>query len=355
MRQFKSILVFFVFLLIGSLLLIDPGISQAAVSKAFTLCATAILPTLFPFFVLADLWIRTGNAEQISILSAPVIEKLFHLSGNIAPAFLLGMVGGYPVGARTIGQLYKNEQITKEEAEQALLFCNNAGPAFLIGFVGGKVFRSTYIGLILFVIHVSSAIWVGILTRPKKISKVPIYNIKKFIKSNISNELTKSITNGGQTAILVCTYIILFSIIIEIAAKVIPSSSFTIPLLCLMELTNGLDQLIHSQLPMHFQFVFASFLLGFGGLSILLQSSSLLFSAGLQIKKLMIGKLLHGLCSAFFAMLLYPAISQKALPVFYNMGEAKIFLCQNIFGIQIPLIFLFITKITTGKQKNNRI
>ena len=55
---------------------------------------------------------------------------------------LLGVTGGYPLGADAVARLRRSGALTREQAERALAFCNNSGPAFLVGAagVGGALF-----------------------------------------------------------------------------------------------------------------------------------------------------------------------------------------------------------------------
>ena len=72
-----------------------------AVRDGLALCAQSVVPALFPFFVLSGLFISMGCAGVL----APALGRLPGVSPAGASAFLLGAVGGYPVGARTVGQL----------------------------------------------------------------------------------------------------------------------------------------------------------------------------------------------------------------------------------------------------------
>ena len=359
LQRFKHVLIMALFLFTGYLFLANSEIAKFAVSEGLKLCATAILPALFPFFILSDLWIRSGNAAQIADMFSPVIEKLFHISGNTTPAFLLGLIGGYPIGIRTISQLYLEKFISKDDAEKAMLFCNNAGPAFIIGIVGIHVFHSVNAGILLYVIHVVSAILIGFLLRPKLCAKnqTAIQKPKSII--NRTNELTTAITNGGQTALLVCTYVLLFSLIIEIIhaefSNMIPKTLFVF-LSGLIELTNGIHMLAAAGMSESTRFVAASFFLGFGGSCIIMQSLSLISSTGLSTKNILIGKTLHGLCSALLARLLWPVCSFTAVSSFSNITQQSYTRSIILSAIFVPFVFIiFLTKITTGKQKNNRI
>ena len=68
--------------------------TKQGIMRGLNLCAEGILPNLYPFFILSDLWIRSGAANWLSEKLAPIMELLFHLPGTASIAFLLGNVGG---------------------------------------------------------------------------------------------------------------------------------------------------------------------------------------------------------------------------------------------------------------------
>ncbi|MDR1299354.1 MAG: sporulation protein, partial [Oscillospiraceae bacterium] len=121
-------------------LVIYTGESVKAAMYGLELCANVIVPSLFPFFVLSSLMVDTGAARRIGAPLGRVMRPLFNVRGECAAAVVLGIIGGYPVGARTVINLYENGDCSKAEAERLLSFCNNSGPAFIFGVVGAGVF-----------------------------------------------------------------------------------------------------------------------------------------------------------------------------------------------------------------------
>lgn len=107
-----------------------PDVSAAAAREGVALCLQTVLPSLFPFFVLSSLLVQSDVPRLLSRAMAGVMYPLFGVSGAGASALILGLLGGYPVGARTVAELYGRGEIAREEAEQLLAFCNNSGPGF---------------------------------------------------------------------------------------------------------------------------------------------------------------------------------------------------------------------------------
>ena len=69
--------------------------------------------------------------------------------GEGSYAFIMGIISGYPVGAKIVNKFIEDGTCTKQEAERMLAFTNNSGPLFIIGTVGISLFGDTTIGIIL--------------------------------------------------------------------------------------------------------------------------------------------------------------------------------------------------------------
>ncbi|MBO7739128.1 MAG: sporulation protein, partial [Oscillospiraceae bacterium] len=130
----------------ASALVCFPAEAVEAASSGLKLCLDVIVPSLFPFFVISTLTVEMGLAEKMGRLIEPLMRKLFNVSGACASAFVLGFVGGYPVGAKTAIALYERGECSRREAERLLSFCNNSGPAFILGVVGAGVFSDNRVG-----------------------------------------------------------------------------------------------------------------------------------------------------------------------------------------------------------------
>ena len=115
------------------MLLLSPQISVAAARKGMELWWSTVVPSLLPFFMLSSLLQQLGLPGILGRLLYPVTQKLFGIGGAGASALLLGVTGGYPLGADAVARLRRSGALTREQAERALAFCNNSGPAFLVG------------------------------------------------------------------------------------------------------------------------------------------------------------------------------------------------------------------------------
>ena len=123
-----------------------PEAAAAAAKSGLLLCGDLIIPSLFPFFILSTLTVSLGFSSLLGRLLEPMMQPLFHQSGAGASALVLGFIGGYPVGAKTVCTLYQEQLCSREQAQCLLAFCNNSGPAFIVGAAGIAVFQSAKIG-----------------------------------------------------------------------------------------------------------------------------------------------------------------------------------------------------------------
>ncbi len=140
------------------------GVRQS-VSEALTLCARTVIPSQFLFLAASSLLVSLGVGEVLAPRLEFLMWPLFRVDGAGATALILGLVGGYPIGARTAAELYRENLVSEAEAERLLAFCNTANPAFLISVLGAGVFGSVRVGIWLWLIHVLSALLTGILFR----------------------------------------------------------------------------------------------------------------------------------------------------------------------------------------------
>ena len=147
----------------AALLLLRPQEAASAVRAGLALCAGTVVPSLFPFFVVVSLLLRLGLADCLQGVCGPFMGPMFHLRGVCALPLLTGLLGGYPSGAKTAADLYAAGELTRQEAELLLGFCDNCGPAFLVGYVGASVLGSPQAGARLFLIHIAAALLTGLL------------------------------------------------------------------------------------------------------------------------------------------------------------------------------------------------
>ena len=163
--KFKKLPALIFCLLLMIFLLSDPKTASENVKNSISMCLFSLIPALFPFFVLSSLLCGMGVSRTLSRVLSKPFRHVFGVSGDGALPLLLGFLGGYPTGVRTVCTQYASGQITKHEAQRLLLFTGNTGPAFIIGAAGLGIFASVKAGFILYAFHILSALIIGIFCR----------------------------------------------------------------------------------------------------------------------------------------------------------------------------------------------
>ena len=332
----KNVFSFLILLFIISLVIFSSSNLQSA-KYGLIIWATSVVPSLFPFFVATELLSFTNISQILGRIFSIFMKPLFNINGEGAFAVIMGLICGYPVGAKIACDFRKNNILSKIECERLLSFTNNSNPIFIIGTVGISMYGSSLIGFLLLITHIISSFTVGFLFifwNNTHLSEKINYNIeskKRSISfSNIGEIISNSIYSAISTLMIIGGFIVLFSVIISILKVSHLLSVFTIfvypifkllhiPLtfassflIGLLEITNGIS--IISNIHIKFisiNLILTSFLLGIGGISVFLQILSITSKTDLSIKPYIIGKILQGLFSAFFTFIFI-----KMFPIF---------------------------------------
>ena len=295
-------------------LVFAPAEAIESARYALTLCAELIVPSLLPFFTASALLIRLQVPAMLGRMLAPLSEKLWGVSGIGASAFLAGICGGYPLGAQTVAEMAAEKQLTKEEAERLLAFCNNSGPSFCVGVIGCGVFDSRKAGIVLYAIHVLSALLVGTLFRGKASSSEPV---RENAPPSFSAALVGAIRQSVSAVLSVCGFVVCFCVLTGLLESLGVLSAAAKALACplgaderlthafltgLLELGSGIGCM--RGLPIStVLFSMSAFLTGWGGLSVTFQTAAVLSESDLSLRYHLIGRVLSGVFSAILAFL----------------------------------------------------
>ena len=271
-----------------ALLLLCSADAAQAVRDALALCVQSVIPALFPFFVVSSLFIDLGCAAVLGRSLAPMMHRLFGVSGAGGTAFLLGIIGGYPVGGRTAGELYRSGQCEREECERLLAFCNNAGPSFILGIAGLGCFGSVRVGAWLYLIHVGAAVMVGLLFRS---TSRQMGRPEKTETPRWADALIEAVRGGAMSMVNICAFVVFFLVILRLFSRFTGIQHGAI--LGIVEMTNGILRLANDRRG----FIWAAGLLGWGGLSVHCQTAAVLSGSGLSLKRYFIGKALQAAIS----------------------------------------------------------
>ena len=281
-----------------------------AMRDALILCATIIIPSLFPFIVLADLLTSTIPATKSTTDNNHICKRLFGVPPCGMIAFLMGALCGFPIGVKCAINLYENERLHPDELDRLLYFCNNTGPAFVITAIGCSMLNSAFWGIALYITQILSALLCGILfhffphpaytgsltatmTQPKKVH-------------SIGSTFLKSVRDAVQNILTVCGMILAFSAVCCIFSAFVKNKKLLAILYGFFEVGGAAKQasLFFSSEPL-FALLLLSFAVSFGGISVYLQSKVFLEKICPDTGRYLLAKLVQAAISCTLIFLLW--------------------------------------------------
>lgn len=281
------------------ILILDGKTALRGAVAGINLCAHSLIPSLFPFFVLSVLLTGALSAEPLRCIG-PVCA-IVGIPKGAESLIAVGLLGGYPVGAQSISLLHRHKHINAFQAMRLLAFCNNAGPAFIFGILGA-MFSSKVAPWLLWIVHIISALLVGILlpsSEPIKIIPHISYKIR----------ITDALSQAVKTMSLVCGWVISVRVILEfLQSWLLMYLPLPVQVLItgVLELSNGCLRLSELESESA-RFLISSFLLPLGGMCVALQTAAV--ADGISMKLYFPGKILQ--CSI---SILLSSILQFLLP-----------------------------------------
>lgn len=301
-------------------LLAFPYAASEAALKGMTLCVKSVLPTLFPFMTAALLLTKLGLAEIAAAHLDTFMRRVFNVSGACAPAFVLGTLSGFPVGAKVISGIYERGGCSRLDAERTLAFCNAAGPAFVMGSVGATMFADSGAGVILWAVQLVCSVAIGVaFGRIRGSSGQGSVSVLPPRREPISlfKAFSESVTESLFSVLSVCAFVVFFSVFICICAQIglfdavsaavcalLPVDPLIVEALCtgIIEMTSGVSMLADvcartSASPVA-AMAMVSAVLGWTGLCVHMQIFSCIRSAGLNGKLFVAGRVVQALVSS---------------------------------------------------------
>lgn len=294
-------------------LILDAKTALSGAQEGVELCIRTVVPSLFPFILLSIM--LTGSLTGRSIPLLRPIGKLCRIPKGAESLLLVGLLGGYPVGAQCVAQACRNGQIAKDTAHRMLGFCSNAGPAFIFGMVG-PLFASPAVPWALWGIHIAAALLVGFLL-PGSADDAVITNQKKTV--GLSEALRQSL----RVMAGICGWVVVFRVIITFCQRwflwLLPDALQTL-FIGLLELTNGCCELVERSEAN--AFLLCAVFLGFGGICVGMQTVSV--TQGIGTGYYFPGKVLHGCISLLLSIPIHTIIFGEAESGLFPMVTAVI-------------------------------
>lgn len=322
-----------------------------------------VLPSLFPFFIISELLIEIGFVNFLGNAFKPIMKPIFNVSGEGAFPFSMGVISGYPTGAKVTSYLREKGMLSKTEAERTICFSSTSGPLFMLGAVSIGILNSPSAYPLILYPHYLGAITVGIIMRFYKRNIRPVGAINKsnlniitsFNKDySIGSVFGNCVKNSINTILLVGGFIIFYSVLTEL---LFVSNVFNIItniinailpiniskellhgfIAGLLEVTTGCKRISALNIKFIYKIMIINFLIGWSGFSIHSQALSFISKTDINSNLYIFSKLLHGIFSTLYTLLLYNLKYKNSIETSFIPGP---YIPEHIYSGNWPYIFM---------------
>ena len=238
-----------------------------------------LFPASFLFFTLSTLLIEYNAVGSLT--------KIFKKNGAVLYITIMSLISGFPSGSIYTTELLKKKQITEKTANYLIRFTHFPNPIFILGPISQLFSSKSYAYKILISIILANII-IAIVTKPKEQSK----NIERHnYPQSLSQTLSKATLSSLKTIILIYGTSIFLYLIITIINHYykMPLISYVL-LNGIFDLTNGvfLTSLITNPIT---KGIIIIFFFSFGGLSVHMQTKSIIADTQIKYKNFFIGRI----------------------------------------------------------------
>lgn len=300
------------------LLFAAPELCAQTLQDGLNLCAGPLLVSLFPFLIIARLFLQCSVGEPLGILFRPAAWLIGISSLSAGSVLLIGALGGFAPAAAAASEAVRSGRLSAREASALLPACICSGPSFVILTVGGQMLGSRTLGVCLF----AAQLLAGYLTAAF-LNRFPRRKVSKSAQPPIhlpaekeAPHLDAVIAESSITYLKLCGFVLYFRLLAAGCKLFLPQPWQVLPAM-LLEVCSGCD--LASQTGW-----WASSLccaaLSVQGLSVLLQVRTIC-PPEISFRPLLLGRLLHLPLSLALFYLFLPGGSAE---VFRTMEEQVI-------------------------------
>jgi len=338
-NYFQTWLLFLFFLVF----ILNPLAVYKGAKYGVELWLNIIIPTLLPFFIVAELLNKNDVFLKMSKVFEFLLRPLFNVPGVATIPIVMGFTSGFPVGSVVVANLREQKLITQEEGERLLAFTNNVSPLFLLSTIGVALLNNPTYGLFLLLGHYLASLIIGlglgITARRKNIFRQNNFElINSYYYLPFGRILQDAIESAFKKIFLVGGFIIFFAVLISLVEYLMLSESslFTAIFAGILEISNGVKRIAELNLTPLSKLIFLSFILSLGGVSVFAQILAIISKTDLTAKKYFITRPIHGLISTIITTALYFNFS---LPV-HNINYVIVFNSPNLIKISLILALI---------------
>lgn len=336
MKRFSELIFLLLILSVTIMMLLYPQAAYQGACRGLETWTTHLLPSLLPFFIAADLLLSLGFVRFLGVLLEPIMRPLFRLPGEAGFAVALGFTSGFPMGAILTASLKEQGLCTPQEAARLAAFTNNSSPLFLLISVPVSMLQQPQLGLLLLAAHYLANLTIGILLRfaapaghramaPQHLLRTAMTQTRQYQLAHrqpLGAMLGQAVQKGIDSILKIGGFVLLFSVLLSLlqATGLLSllqrcmavllqllhlSPQLAAPLSAgLFEMTLGAQAAAESHAALLQQLMVISFILGWSGLSVQAQVSSILSGQQIPARLYCLCRPLQGLLAAAYIPLL---------------------------------------------------
>ncbi|KJS81485.1 MAG: hypothetical protein JM58_16990 [Peptococcaceae bacterium BICA1-8] len=331
-----------------------------------TTWATVLIPALLPFFIISNILVELGIVNFLGILLEPLMRPLFKQPGASGFVLAMGFTSGFPMGAVLTNTLFEKNLVTKDEASRLIAFTNNSSPLFLLVAIPIGMFNNPNLGLILLLAHYIANLTLGIfLGLTKKSSKnLDSYHPGNLLKRSWQELLTfqknskafgallvSSVNKSIQNILMIGGFVIFFAVLIEILKEtclfyilslffykilhftgINPGLSEAVTI-GFFEMTLGTQKASQINAALTHQLMIVSLILGWSGLSIQAQVTSIAARNNIPIGYYIFGRFFQGILSLIFTLLFYYSLGHISPVGNFEIFQREYFSILDLYYI----------------------
>lgn len=338
-RSLVSAFVSVAIIVVAIVMLRFPQALANGVSRGLSVCSSVIIPTLYPFMILAGVLTDSPLCTRPNAFGEAVTRRLFGLPACCGTAIFLSLIGGYPAGALAIGRLRSSGLIRADEARRMTLFCINAGPGFIVSTVGAGLLGSARAGWLLFAAHATTSLGIGMILA--RVKESPSATKAVPVVPPVPRAFADTVQDTCAALLTMCGFVVLAAAGLSVweasglphalqAVSGIPAATWSTAAAMLTEVSCGCIALTGGRALTPFWLCLC---LGWGGLSVQGQLAVALKGKrgdNLLSPSFWLGRLVHGCVSGVIATLLFrfipvdlPTVSQPPATPFFVSPSAS--------------------------------
>lgn len=301
--------------------------------KALEFCIYSLLPSIFPYMFVSTLLSQYPPVFiELSRLNKPV-SRILGICKRYASPIILGNICGFVCGPKIICESFSKFD-NKNQFTKIIFLSSNAGIGYVISFIGLTLCNDFLYGIFLYFSQLALGFLISKFFFKRQENDTSVESTDKKATSFFSS-FSKSLSTTTNALILICSYTILFSILISVIQLIPLLSShplFNSIISAILEISHGVNTSVELNSAVLGAF-FIGFSVGFSGLCVIFQILSI--CDGYPIKKL-----------KFITLKLLQGISLGILSSIYSyFGEICPIKAVNLTSNRITLGLIIIISI----------